>query len=185
MFFWVNCVHSFTLERLRVYRNVNKPVPPAIIPTCLNFRTFGSDFLSGRMENWPDQERISLSISMRRASWGCPDCLYIVPQWHLLVTAAVFRFFPHMHTHRTVSLIHQQSIGSSEVNAVSNSHVVQVLRHLPSLWEGGVAVLVVHLEELQKGHNNFSLPLALLWSQSTPEKSISFFKLLDAPSFTS
>lgn len=76
-FFWVNCVHSFTLEWLRVYRNVNKPVPPAIIPTCLNFRTFGSDFLSGRMENWPDQERISLSISMWRASWGCPDCLIL------------------------------------------------------------------------------------------------------------
>lgn len=30
-----------------------KPVPPAIIATCLNLRTFGSDFLSGRMANWP------------------------------------------------------------------------------------------------------------------------------------
>lgn len=28
-----------------------KPVPPATIATCLNLRTFGSDFLSGRMAN--------------------------------------------------------------------------------------------------------------------------------------
>lgn len=37
---------------------MSEPVPPAIIPTCLNFLTFGSDFLSGRMENCPDQERV-------------------------------------------------------------------------------------------------------------------------------
>lgn len=32
---------------------VSSPVPPAIIPTCLNFRILGSDFLSGRMANFP------------------------------------------------------------------------------------------------------------------------------------
>lgn len=56
-------VNLCTLEWLRVYRNLSAPVPPAIIPTCLNFRTFGSDFLSGRMENWPDQESVRFSIS--------------------------------------------------------------------------------------------------------------------------
>lgn len=36
--------------------NGHGPVPPATIPTCLNLRTLGSDFLSGRMEKWPERE---------------------------------------------------------------------------------------------------------------------------------
>lgn len=54
------------------------------------------------------------------------------------------------HTPRTISLIHQQSIGSPEVNGIPNSHVVQVLRHLTPFWVGRVGVLVVHLETSQQ-----------------------------------
>lgn len=52
--FFSACVR---LMAFRAVRNIVEPVPPAIIPTCLNFRTTGSDFLSGRMEKRPVEER--------------------------------------------------------------------------------------------------------------------------------
>lgn len=61
--------------------------------------------------------------------------------------------------HHTISLIHQQPIGSSEINAVSYSHVVQVLRHLPSFWKRRMTVLVVHLEQLQEDNSCYYLTI--------------------------
>lgn len=87
------------------------------------------------MANWPDEERRGPCVSVL--------IFYAIPQWHLLTAAASVLC-------HTISFIHQQSTGSSEVNGITNSHVVQVLRHLPSLREGGVGVLVVHLETAQR-----------------------------------
>lgn len=50
----------------------------------------------------------------------------------------------------TVSVVHQQSTGSPEVNRVPDGHFVQVLGQLSSLWKGGVGVLVVHLVTSQQ-----------------------------------
>lgn len=80
----------------------------------------------------------------------------VVPQGHLLSSVC------HMHRHSTISLIHQQPIGASEVNGIPDCHVVQVLGQLSSLWEGGMGVLVVHLEEVHEGHKDESLtPLVI------------------------
>lgn len=62
--------------------SVNEPVPPAIIPTCLNFRTLGSDFLSARMENWP--VRSNKRESLKLADIALPT------YWWLLGTATIY-----------------------------------------------------------------------------------------------
>lgn len=126
-----------------------KPVPPAIIATCLNLRIFGSDFLSGRMANWPVAEKEGKFPVWERLSFP----FNAVPQWHLLTTAAVA-------LQLTVSVVHQQSTGPPEVNRVPDDHVVQVLGQLSSLWERGMGVLVVHLVTSQQEEWNGCVTVA-------------------------
>ncbi len=156
-------MHEWTLGWL----SVNEPVPPAIIAMCLNFRILGSDFLSGRMENWPNKERGSHSVSVSFYSQSCSDSLYCTTVTSAGETSLFFLFH-----HCTIALVHQQSIGSSEVHNISNRHVVQVLRHLPSLWKGGMLVLVVNLEGTKSCWNFVSSYYLKQWGRDITTDSI-------------
>lgn len=85
-------MHSDT-NQSQVKKIKSKPVPPAIIATCLNLRTFGSDFLSGRMANWPVSEKEKEEEEEEEGKFSL-HLSFAAPQWHLVTTAAPSLLFP-------------------------------------------------------------------------------------------
>lgn len=128
-----------TTREVRVRQTTSwfSPVPPAIMPRCLAVLVSAGDFLSACTAKTPaGGTRTSGGVRTDSSSRLNPSPLHQHQQGAL-----------------TFALVYQQTAGSPEVDDVVDLEALQVLAHLPALWEFGVGVFKVDLPAGGSGVN--------------------------------